>query len=191
MISTFTVVYDANVLFSNRLTSLLMELAMSGLFRARWSNHIHDEWMAAVCKAYGIPVDKLVVRRACMDAAVPDGCVTGYEDLIGGLKLPDDNDRHVLAAAIRCGASAIVTFNEKDFPKDMISKFGIHTRHPDDFIIEVDGVDPGTLVDAARADFTHYQNPPLSVDEYIEGLRKCGLPKTADYLSKVKVLLTE
>jgi hypothetical protein len=191
MISTFTVVYDANVLFSNRLTSLLMELAMSGLFRARWSSHIHDEWMAAVSNEYGIPINKLAGRRDCMDAAVPDGRVTGYEDLIEALTLPDKNDRHVLAAAIRCGASAIVTFNEKDFPPDMIGKYGIHTRDPDSFVIEVDGVDPGTLVDAARFDFSHYQNPPLDVDDYIEGLRKCGLTKTADYPTKTKVLLTE
>jgi hypothetical protein len=171
MISTFTVVYDANVLFSNRLTSLLMELSMSGLFRPRWSAHIHAEWMQAVSDKYSIPVGKLEGRRSSMDAAVPDGCVTGYEELIEALTLPDKNDRHVLAAAIRCGASVIVTFNEKDFPPAIISKYGIHTRDPDTFIIEVDGVDPGTLVDAARCDFTHYRDPPLDVDEYIDGLR--------------------
>jgi hypothetical protein len=98
MISTFTAVLDANVLFSIRLTSLLMELAMSGLFRARWSNDIHREWMAAVSKARGISVDVLSGRRDSMDVAVPDGCVSGYEVLIPALTLPDPNDRHVLAA---------------------------------------------------------------------------------------------
>jgi predicted nucleic acid-binding protein len=190
MISTFTVVLDANVLFGSRLTSLLMELAMSGLFRARWSDHIHEEWMAAVSAKYGIPRENLTRRRDFMNASVPDACVTGYEDLIGALVLPDPKDRHVLAAAIRCGASAIVTFNEKDFPADAITKFGIHTRHPDDFILEVDGIDPGTLADAARHDLTHYKNPPLSVDDYIQGLRDCALPKTAEYLDKTRVLLT-
>jgi hypothetical protein len=50
MISTFTAVFDSCVFFSNRLTSLLMWLAMSGLFRARWSDDIHREWMQAVSK---------------------------------------------------------------------------------------------------------------------------------------------
>jgi predicted nucleic acid-binding protein len=167
-----------------------MELAMSGLFRARWSAHIHDEWMKAVNEKYGIALEKLVTRRDCMNASVPDGCVAGYEELIEPLKLPDPNDRHVLAAAIRCGASAIITFNEKDFPADVLKKYGIHTRHPDDFILEVDGVAPGTLADAARIDFSHYKNPPLSVDDYIEGFRACSLPKTAEYLNKTRVLLT-
>jgi len=116
MISTFTVVFDANVLFGIRLTSLLMELAMSGLFRARWSADIHREWMTAVSEQHGIPIEKLTVRRDSMDAAVLDGCVSGYEDLIENLKLPDPTDRHVLACAICCGASSIVTFNERDFP---------------------------------------------------------------------------
>jgi hypothetical protein len=61
MISTFTAVFDSCVLFSSRLTSLLMELAMSGLFRARWSNEIHREWMQAVSNKRGIPMDKLQV----------------------------------------------------------------------------------------------------------------------------------
>jgi predicted nucleic acid-binding protein len=191
MISTSTVVFDSNVLFSIRLTSLLMELAMSGLFRARWSADIHREWMAAVSKARDIPVEALSARRDYMDEAVPDGCVEGYEPLIDGLTLPDPNDRHVLAAAIRCGASAIVTFNGSDFPADVLTPFGIHIRNPDDFIMEVDAVDSGTLIEAAKADLEHYQNPPLSPDEYIEGLKACGLKEVAEYLQTMKVLLTE
>jgi predicted nucleic acid-binding protein len=191
MISTFTVVFDSNVLFSIRLTSLLMELAMSGLFRARWSADIHREWMAAVSTARDIPAEALSTRRDCMDESVPDGCVEGYEPLIDGLTLPDPNDRHVLAAAIRCGARVIVTFNESDFPADVLNPFGIHTRNADDFIIEVDAVDSGILIAAAKADLAHYQNPPLSPDEYVEGLKACGLKKVAEYLQKMKVLLTE
>lgn len=190
MISTFAVVFDANVLFSIRLTSLLMELAMGGLFRARWSSQIHEEWMRAVAEERQIPIETLAARRDAMNEAVLDACITGHEDLIDALTLPDPNDRHVLAAAIRCGASAIVTFNERDFPAAVLAPKGIYTRHPDDFILDVDGIDPGTLIDAARADLAHYQNPTLEVDYYIDGLRKCGVPKTAAYLNRTKVLLT-
>jgi predicted nucleic acid-binding protein len=190
MISTFTAVLDANVLFSIRLTSLLMELAMSGLFRPRWSPDIHREWMEAVSKARGIPITKLSFRRDSMNEAVPDGCVDGYQTLIPALSLPDPNDRHVLAAAIRCHADAIVTFNATDFPAAIIGPYGIHTRHPDDFILDVDGVNQGTLIAVARADFKHYKTPPLDPDAYIDGLRIAGAPKTAQSLDKLKVLLT-
>jgi predicted nucleic acid-binding protein len=116
VISTFTAILDANVLFGIRLTSLLMELAVSGLFRARWSLDIHREWMEAVHTKHGIPMCELDYRRQCMERAIPDGRVDGYEPLVNGLMLPDPNDRHVLAAAIRCNADVIVTFNESDFP---------------------------------------------------------------------------
>jgi hypothetical protein len=83
-----------------------------------------------------------------------------------------------------------VTFNDADFPARILQPLGIHTRHPDDFILDVDGVDPGTLVDAAREDMNHYIAPPLGVDKYIGGLRVAGVPKTADYLERTRVLLT-
>jgi len=177
MISTFTVVFDANVFFSIRLTSLLLELVMSGLFRARWSADIHRAWMTAVSENRGIAIEQLAGRREAMDLAVPDGTVSGYEDLIAGLSLPDP-------AAIRCGADAIVTFNTKDFPEHAISKFGLRVQVPDDFILDIEDSDPGVLVDAARNDLAHYQNPPLTIDEYIHDLYKCKVPKTAGYLAK-------
>ncbi|WP_345685903.1 hypothetical protein [Novipirellula caenicola] len=48
--SHFTVVYDACVLFPAPLRDLLMQLALTGLFRARWSSMIHDEWTRSVLK---------------------------------------------------------------------------------------------------------------------------------------------
>ena len=48
-----------------------------------------------------------------MNGAFRDPLVDNYEDLIDGLQLPDPDDRHVLAAAIRCGAQVIVTWNVK------------------------------------------------------------------------------
>jgi hypothetical protein len=96
-----------------------------------------------------------------MDGAVPDCCVSGYEDLIEALTLPDPNDRHVLAAAIRCRASVIVTFNLEDFPMEVLDKYGIHTRHPDNFILDVDDICKGVLIGAAKHDFDHYRDPIL------------------------------
>ncbi|APB34892.1 hypothetical protein GlitD10_2554 [Gloeomargarita lithophora Alchichica-D10] len=54
-----------------------------------------------------------------MDRSVPDCLITGYESLIPSIELPDKDDCHVLAAAIRGGVDVIVTFNLKDFPTEI------------------------------------------------------------------------
>ncbi|WP_084080893.1 PIN domain-containing protein [Edaphobacter aggregans] len=55
-----------------------------------------------------------------MDKQAPDALVTGYRQLVPALNLPDPNDGHVLAAAVRGGASMIVTNNIKDFPAEAL-----------------------------------------------------------------------
>src|SRR3954453_1695815 len=77
---------------------------------------------------------KLERTRRLMDSHAADALVTGYEDLIPGLQLPDPDDRHVLAAAIRGRADVIVTANLRDFPAEHIASFGIEAQHPDEFI---------------------------------------------------------
>ncbi len=87
-----------------------MQLAMTGLFRARWSAMIHDEWTRSVLRVRpDLTTEQLDRTRQLMDSHVLDAVVTGFEPLIDALELPDPDDRHVLAAAIRCGADAIVT----------------------------------------------------------------------------------
>lgn len=190
MPSTFTAFIDANVFFGARLRSLMMEVAATGLFRARWSPDVHREWMEAVIKRRpDITMADLEPTRASMDAAVPDSLVTGYEALIGGLNLPDPDDRHILAAAILCRADVIVTFNVKDFPAEELDRYGIHTRSPDRFFQDVDGLETGVMMTAVLRDLAHYKNPPLSIEGYIEDLKKAGVPMLAGYLEKVRVLL--
>lgn len=69
-----------------------------------------------------------------MNSAVLDCLVTGYEALIESVVLPDPGDRHVLAAAIRGGASVIVTCNLKHFPDSALDSYGIEAQHPDVFV---------------------------------------------------------
>ena len=103
-----------------------MWLALSGRFRARWSMEIHNEWKRNLLKNRpDLTAAQLDRTSELMDLAIPDACVTGYEMLIEGLSLPDIDDRHVLAAAIRCNASVIVTFNQKDFPSATLAPLGI------------------------------------------------------------------
>jgi len=167
-----------------------MELAQTGLFRARWSEDIHREWMTnLLANRKDLNKEAIDRTRKCMDAAVLDCLVTGYEPLIQALTLPDGNDRHVLAAAITGRASMIVTFNLPDFPADAINGFGIHAKHPDDFLLDVESIDSEMFLDAIVRDFEHYKDPPLTVDDYISSLEKANVPKTAKFLKERKVLL--
>ena len=86
-----------------------------------------------------------------MDGSLPDCLVTGYEELVPGLTLPDPDDRHVLAAAIRGGAECIVTFNLKDFPKSSLDPYRIEAIHPDDFVSRLLEASPVSVCLAARS----------------------------------------
>src|SRR5690606_9653017 len=116
--ATFTVIYDANVLYPAPLRSVLMFLAQTDLFRARWTLDIHEEWIRnLLLKRPDLSRKKLEWLRDMMIEAVPDSLVTGYEPAIDGLEVPDPDDRHVLAAALRANAEIIGTANLKDFPQ--------------------------------------------------------------------------
>jgi len=69
-----------------------------------------------------------------MNLAIPDANVESFEDLIPSINIPDKDDRHVVACAIRCNADLIVTFNVKDFPKKELSKYDIEIQKPDELI---------------------------------------------------------
>ena len=118
----FTALLDACVLYPAPLRDLLIETALTGVYRARWSNAIHEEWIGSLLRQRPDLDPEILARtRALMDSAIPDCLVNGYEPLIPSLHLPDSNDRHVLAAAVSGRADVIVTFNLKDFPDETLS----------------------------------------------------------------------
>lgn len=110
---------DANVLYPARLRDLLIRLAINGLYQARWSEQILDECFDNLLENRpDLTQEQLARTRRLMTTALPDASVTGYEDRIAGLDLPDPDDRHVLAAAVTAGASLLVTYNLDDFPAE-------------------------------------------------------------------------
>ena len=130
--ASFVAVYDACVLYPAPLRDLLLRLALTDLFRARWTERIHEEWMRSVLKDRSdLSAQQIQRTRELMDLSVPDCLVTGYEGLIENLDLPDPNDRHVLAAAIRCQAGVIVTYNLTVFRKPR-SPVTVSMRSTDD-----------------------------------------------------------
>lgn len=161
-----------------------MELAAgAGLYRAKWTERIHEEWTGNVLKDRpDLGRDQLFRTRDLMNSAVADALVEGYEDLIPSLRLPDENDRHVLAAAIASASDAIVTFNLRDFPRPELEKYRLDVLHPDDFIFRQCGTEGGAVLVSAQRCRARLKNPPRSATDYLDTLERQGLPKTVAFL---------
>lgn len=188
--SPFTAVYDACVLYPAPLRDFLVRLGMTGRFRARWSLAIQNEWQRNLLRNRPDLTQAQLDRTAAyMNQALPDVLVAGYESLIPGLKLPDPDDRHVLAAAIRCGASVIVTFNQRDFPSAVLAEFGMEAQHPDEFIDNLFDLDPAAVVTAAQRQRAQLQNPALDPDRYLDTLLRQGLVQVSKTLAHYKSIL--
>jgi predicted nucleic acid-binding protein len=181
-VAQFSVIYDACVLYPAPLRDLLMQLALTDLFKARWTDHIHEEWIVALLRRNKYDRKILERTRDLMDASVRDAKVFGYENLIDALVLPDPNDRHVLAAAIKAGANAIVTFNLKDFPSDVLASYGIEAIHPDEFIYYQIDLAPAIACGAIKRQRESLKNPPKAKDEFLAILQKQQLPLTVSAL---------
>jgi hypothetical protein len=180
---SLVVLYDACVLYPAPLRDLLMQLALSDLFKARWTEEIHDEWIRNVLanRPDVIPSNLRRCRRL-MDKHVPDCLITGYESLIPTLTLPDPDDRHVLAAAIHGGAGLILTFNLSDFPKTTLQPFGIEATHPDEFVVRLLNQDLADVLSAVRLHRASLTRPAKTAAEYLKTLKQCQLSKTVDSL---------
>jgi predicted nucleic acid-binding protein len=171
-----TVLYDACVLYPAPLRDLLMLLALTDVFKARWTDEIHDEWTRSVLSDRpDVAPESLARCRQLMNEHVSDCLISGYELLIPTVTLPDPDDRHVLAAAIHGGADLIVTFNLNDFPAPTLDQFHIRAVHPDEFIARL--WKAGTLR-ATRRQFPH--NPQQARDSSSDGRDDSAQP--APYL---------
>lgn len=95
---------------------------------------------------------------------------------------PDENDRHVLAAAIVSAADSIITFNAKDFPKSVVERYKLDILHPDDFIFHQFGIDDAAALVSVQRCRERLKKPPRSATEYLDTLEKQGLPKTVAHL---------
>lgn len=178
-------VYDANVLYSAPLRDFLLRLAASELLQPYWSKEIQDEWGRNLFrKRPDLSQERLERTRREMDRRFPESVVTGYEHLIATLRLPDPDDRHVLAVAIHAKAPLIVTFNLKDFPMDVLAAHHIEAISPDNFVLRVIAHDPEAFIFAVADHRSCLQRPPKSADEYIDTLRRQGLTKTVAFLEE-------
>ena len=180
------VVYDACVLFPAPLRDLLMRIGLTELVDAKWTDRILDECFENLAEHRPeLSPARLARTRWLMNHAMEDALVTGYESLIDGLMLPDADDRHVLAAAIRAGAQVIVTANLKDFPAAVLAPLGVAAMHPDEFVTELIDLAPGVMVEVIVQQAASLRSPPQSVEQLLDTLRENGLARA---VARVRVM---
>ena len=187
----YTAILDACVLYPATLRDLLLSLARDGLYHARWSERIQDEWVRSLLKRRP-DLEEAALRRTCalMAQAVPDSVVQGWQHIEPGLTgRPDADDRHVLAAAICGHADAIVTFNLADFPAEALAPFGVEAQHPDDFLLNQLDLNPIAALKAIKAMRARWRQPQLSALDLAAAIEKLQMPLVAARLREVAELI--
>ncbi len=183
------VVLDANVLFPFRKRDIPLRMHHAGLFRARWTERILDEWTRSLLERKPSLEASVRSQRRAMSEHFAEAPVAGYEPLIGTLVLPDADDRHVLAAAIRCGAQHIVTDNLADFPAEALTGFAIEAIDADTFLSRIFDLYPSEALAVLRTLRETYKNPPFSPSAFILDLTAKNLPQLAARVERHRALV--
>ena len=139
------VLLDACVLYPTVLRAILLGVAKSGAFQPIWSERILEEWARATRK---LGEEGEIQARGEIAILKSDWPMASVEPRAGDLArlwLPDENDIHVLAAAIAASADTIVTFNIRDFPKRILDEEGVARISPDPFLLDIWQADPALL----------------------------------------------
>lgn len=177
----FKAVLDTNVIFPVVIRDLLFWFAFYELYTPKWSSNIFAEWKDVMMRK-GVSEEEAEKRVNVANKAFPDALVLNYDGLIDKLDLPDEKDRHVLAAAIKTNANIIVTNNLKDFPDDYLETFGLKAKSADDFLTDIIDLNHETAVKAFKDLVLNKKNPDMDEYQVLESFRINGLVETANYL---------
>lgn len=177
----FTCVLDTNVIYPIETRDLLLWFAHFDLYTPKWSLHIFEEW-EEVMRRKGVSSDEIIKRTSTVNKAFPDAFVENYTPLISSLTLPDEKDKHILAAAIKTNANIIVTNNLKHFPTEYLAQYGLSAKSADDFITDIIDLNHETAIKAFKTLVLYRRNPDLDEFQVLDRFRNCDLVNTANYL---------
>jgi hypothetical protein len=171
---------DACVLYPFHQRNVLVQVSVDGLYHARWTDEIHDEWTRnLLANVPQIPPQRLEQTRHLMELALPDAKITGFHHLIDDLYLPDPDDRHVVAAAITANASHILTWNLRDFPSAVLQAHGLICKTPDAFLVSLHDQMPQPVVASLANARRNLSKSGISAREFVSVLREQGLTELA------------
>jgi hypothetical protein len=184
-----TAVLDANVVFRNGLRDFLLSAASAGAYSPAWSDAIHGEWMRNRAEVCGDPKSVLDYARSQMEEAFPGSNMPPDPDVLRDvLSLcasdAERKDAHVVMTAIMAEASTIVTFNGRDFPERILSRYGLQAEEPDAFCGRIFPARAAQFVAGARKQRARLRKPARDPDDYLRHLGDAlGMPRTAGFLA--------
>ena len=118
-----------------------------------------------------------------MEMAFEEAMVTDFKHFIPVINLPDEDDRHIVAAALKAQAATIVTENLKDFPLEELQRFHLETRSADQFIADTVALSPETAVAVIKRMRERLRRPHKSADDLLRDMDAEGLVETVNLLS--------
>lgn len=171
------VLIDACVLYPTVMREVVLGVAAEGLFQPLWSPRILEEWARAAARLG--PGQETLARGeiAALEARWPKASVTPRDGDLARLWLPDENDVHVLAAAIAGSADILLTLNTSDFPRHTLTEEGIARDVPDLFLRRLYGTNPDAVrkvAEAVRAEAERLSGEPWPMRKL---MKKARLPR--------------
>ncbi|MFD2839734.1 PIN domain-containing protein [Populibacterium corticicola] len=177
----FAAFLDACVLVPITTCDTLLRMAGAGAFRPLWSEEVFDEAQRALGRIHpDIDSNRFRSRFRSMSLSFEDAMVTGWEPLVASIRLPDENDRHVVAAALVGRADAIVTENTDDFPAEVLEPLGLIALKLDEFLLDQFDLAPDAALGVIEEQSAAMINPPVDVQVLLERLSRSGAPRFAE-----------
>jgi predicted nucleic acid-binding protein len=163
-----TAVLDACVLFRNGVRDFLLWVAEAGSFTPAWSDKIHEEWMRNRHAKFGDPMELINRARTKMETAFPGANFPPDSSILEMVSLPDPDDVHVVATAVSAEAGIIVTYNESDFPDEILAQFGLTKQTPDDFCARIFDERQIEFIEGVRLHRASLKRPQYDQVQYLE-----------------------
>lgn len=159
------------------LADTLLRPAEADLYRPVWSERVLDEMVDAVESVHPNLAPGAARRMAdVIRSSFEDASVAGWRDLASGLTLPDPDDRHVVAAALRGRADIIVTSNLRDFPVEVLEPMGLEVQHPDEFLLNQLDLEPDLSIATLHRQAAAARRPVIMTRVLLDHLGRCGVP---------------
>ncbi|MDA0318344.1 MAG: PIN domain-containing protein [Proteobacteria bacterium] len=129
--------FDTCVLYPTVMREMLMGTMEISGDTPFWSERILEEWARAARKIGPTGEAQARTEIALLRARWPKAEAIWAASLEARLWLPDENDKHVLAAAIASSADLIVTLNKQDFPRGTLREEGLDRIDPDTLLMQI------------------------------------------------------